>query len=245
MLFACIRVAAVIWSDGSCACVCVFQKTQTQRDRGSARLASVWISLRWGSPFVTSASLSEDKHQSLLNREAPFGDLWVQRRQEYVPRGAPEVAHHLRTQYANHTLTHAFFHCIVKVTPDFCLKNQLYPPVQETVILRWISTGMTAGVIYVHTRGWPGIVVFLHFQEGTLVVGGPGSFYWQGKPKNSASVLGFSDFIGWKLLRGEAEMSLTAITIHTNTLAQGHRCTNQDFVTRLFHVGRKKNVFFP
>lgn len=48
---------------------------------------------------------------------------------------------------------------------------------------------------------WNSVVVFLHFQEGTLVVGGPGSFYWQGNPKISAPVLGSSDFIGWKVLR--------------------------------------------
>lgn len=80
------------------------------------------------------------------------------------------------------------------------------------------------------------------------MVGGPGSFYWQGNPKISAPVLGFSDFIGWKLLRGdeiETEMSLTVITIHANTLAQGHRCKNQNFVTGLFHVERKNNVFSP
>lgn len=156
------------------------------------------------------------------------------------------MAHHLRTQYAKHALTHAFFHCIVKVTSDLCLKKQLYPPVQEAVILHWTSTGMTASGVDVHTRlTWNCCFFFLHFQEGTLVVGGPGSFYWQGKPRISVPALGFSDFIGWKLLRGETEMSLTVITIHANMQAQGHRCKNSNFVTGLFHVGRKNNVFFP
>lgn len=69
------------------------------------------------------------------------------------PRGGPEVAHHLRTQYPKHTLTYAFFPCIVKVPCDLCLINQLYPPIQEAVIVHWMSTGMTAGGICVHTHG--------------------------------------------------------------------------------------------
>lgn len=84
------------------------------------------------------------------------------------------------------------------------------------------------------------LLIFLYFQEGTLVVGGPGSFYWQGKPKISAPVLGFSVFIGWMLLRLETEMSLTVITIHANTTSSGTPLQNLEFCHRTFPCGEEK-----
>lgn len=77
MLFACIRVAAVIPSDGSCACV----SFRGPRPRGTGVLPG-WLQCGFHegevlhlSPLPHISFLSEDKHQSLLNHEAPFGDL--------------------------------------------------------------------------------------------------------------------------------------------------------------------------
>lgn len=58
---------------------------------------------------------------------------------KFVPRGAstPDVTHRLRTQYTKHSHTHTytFFHFIVNVNFDLWLTVQLYPSVQEAVIL--------------------------------------------------------------------------------------------------------------
>lgn len=81
----------------------------------------------------------------------PFRDLWTRGRWE---RTRPSRSLHswcdpspLNTIDQTHIHTWTFFHCIVNVNFDLCLVVQLYPPVQEAVILHRTSTGMTAGII--------------------------------------------------------------------------------------------------
>lgn len=80
---------------------------------------------------------------------------------------------------------------------------------------------------------------FLHFQEGTLVVGGPGSFYWQGNPKISAPVLGSSDFIGWKVLR-EDQDEFNSHNKPRKQASPGRRLKNLEFGDRTFSGRGKK-----
>lgn len=82
-------------------------------------------------------------------------------------------------------------------------------------------------------------VYFLHFQEGTLVVGGPGSFYWQGNLKISAPVLGSSDFIGWKVLR-EDQDEFNSHNKPRKHASPGRRLKNLEFGLRTFSGGGKK-----
>lgn len=71
------------------------------------------------------------------------------------------------------------------------------------------------------------------------MVGGPGSFYWQGNPKISAPVLDSSDFIGWKVLR-EDQDEFNSHNKPRKHASSGRRSKNLDFGHRTsFRQGKK------